>query len=316
MHRVPDFPDHVYVELTNTCNARCRICATSKMQRKREVMSFELFRKIVDECGQRGAGKLLPFLHGESLLAPGVLDYFRYIRRSAPQFHVNLTTNGARLTPDLAEAFLQERLLDSLIFSVDGATKETFERVRVGLSFDEVRENISYLVRRRDELGLTEPRVSAAMVTTDENRHEREAFRRAWRQVDEVTFSLFFNWAGRVGGGARPHRINFCERLYRYLTILVDGRVVMCCFDSEAEHVVGDLKVQSIQEVWRSEAFARLRRLLYARDFEALDLCARCDYIAHSPWIAPLVRWRPYVQRRFPRAALAVDRAYKRWLMR
>ena len=74
-YRYPDFPDQVYVELTNACNARCTICATPTMLRKRSVMPFELFRKIIDECGRRGARKILPFLHGETLLVPGVLDY-------------------------------------------------------------------------------------------------------------------------------------------------------------------------------------------------------------------------------------------------
>ena len=83
MYRYPDFPDHVYVELTNICNARCTICATPAMKRPRMIMAPELFRKIVTECGENRARKLLPFLHGESLLVPGVLDYFRQARRLA-----------------------------------------------------------------------------------------------------------------------------------------------------------------------------------------------------------------------------------------
>src|SRR6476619_1771315 len=142
MYRYPDFPDHVYVELTNICNARCTICATPSMERKRSIMPMPLFRKIVDECGRRKAKKILPFLHGESLLVPGVVDYFRYIRKAAPETHINLTTNGSKLSADLAETFLQEDLLDSVIVSIDGGDKQTFESIRLGLSYDEVRDNV------------------------------------------------------------------------------------------------------------------------------------------------------------------------------
>ena len=60
MYSYPDFPDQVYVELTNACNARCTICATPSMKRKRTIMSFDLFRKIVDECARYRARRILP----------------------------------------------------------------------------------------------------------------------------------------------------------------------------------------------------------------------------------------------------------------
>ena len=116
MYSYPNFPDHVYVELTNICNARCTICATPQMKRPRNIMPFSLFQQIVDECSQYRDTKILPFLHGESLLIPNALDYFRYIRKVAPLNHLNLTSNGSRLTMELTEQILEEDLIDSFIF--------------------------------------------------------------------------------------------------------------------------------------------------------------------------------------------------------
>jgi MoaA/NifB/PqqE/SkfB family radical SAM enzyme len=317
MYRFPDFPDQVYVELTNACNARCTICATPDMERKRRVMPFELFRKIIDECARYRARRILPFLHGETLLVPGVFDYFRYIRRTSPTSHVNLTTNGSRLDPDVAATILEEELVDSLIVSIDGADKETFERIRIGLNYDEVRANVLGFIRRRNALGKNRPKVSIAMVTVEENRHCRKAFERAWQEADEVRFSVYFNWAGQLQNHGRvPHKLNFCERIYHYITILADGRVALCCFDSEATHSVGDVSHQSIHEVWHSDSFNRKREGLYRRDFDRMTLCGRCDYINHPAWTAPLVRIRPYLQRSFPQVTGAADRVYKKWLVR
>jgi radical SAM protein with 4Fe4S-binding SPASM domain len=317
MYRYPDFPSQVYIELTNACNARCTICATPDMERKRTVMSMELFRRIIDECGQSGAARILPFLHGESLLVPDVLEYFRYIRQAAPQAHVNLTTNGSKLGPKLAEAFLKENLLDSLIVSVDGPDQETFERIRVGLRYDEVRQNILHFMRRRREMDKTLPTVSIAMVTVSENRHLREEFKRAWAEADEVRFSVFFNWAGKLQNQGRAlHKVNYCERLQQYMTVLADGRVAMCCFDSEAQFLVGDTNRHTLREIWHSESMKEKRRLLYERDFKDLSLCAGCDYINHPRWAAPLVRIRPFLQSRLPRLTQSAENLYKRWLMR
>ncbi|MBI4447245.1 MAG: SPASM domain-containing protein [Acidobacteria bacterium] len=317
MYRYPEFPDHVYVELTNICNARCTICATPAMKRKREIMSLNLFRKIVDECGRHGAKKLLPFLHGESLLVPGILDYFRYIRGAAPYTHINLTTNGSRLDHDVTEGLLQEDLLDSLIVSIDGGDKETFEKIRLGLRYEEVHANIIHFIRRRNTLGKSRPRVSIAMVTVHDNKHSRDRLREVWKEADEVRLSVYFNWAGKLNGEKRSrHKINFCERLYHYITILADGRVAMCCFDSEAEYAVGDLNSQTIHEVWHSKLLREKRRALYERDFVKMKLCAGCDYLNHPAWAGPLVRLRPYVRESFPQLTSAAENLYKRWLMR
>jgi radical SAM protein with 4Fe4S-binding SPASM domain len=316
MYRYPDFPDEIYVELTNACNARCTICATQAMTRPRQVMDFNLFRKIINECGRHGAHRILPFLHGETLLVPGVLDYFRYIRKVSPGSHVNLTTNGSKLSGEVSRAILQEDLLDSLILSMEGADKETYERMRAGLSFEEVRDNFQRFIRLRSELGKRKPTVHVSMVVVDQNRHCKANMAELWKDADEVRFSVFFNWAGKVQGRSLKsgYRLNFCERLYHYVTILVDGRVAMCCFDSDGEYIVGDTRRQTIEEVWRSAEFEQKRRQLFARDFSSLPLCSRCDYIRHPAWTAPFVRIRYGVQRRLPGFAGALDRLYKEWL--
>lgn len=317
MYSYPDFPDHVYVELTNICNARCTICATPAMKRPRAIMDRDLFRRIVEECGRKQARKLLPFLHGESLLVPGVLDYFRDARRLAPDTHVNLTTNGSKLTPEISEELLREELIGSLIVSIDGGDKETFEAVRLGLDYDVVRANVLHFLRRRNELGKQHLKVSIAMVTVDENKATRQKLRQVWAEADEVRFSVYFNWGGELENeGRTPNKINFCERLYHYITILADGRVAMCCFDSEAAYAVGDVRTHSIEEIWHSEAFNEKRRWLYEKNFDQLPICGQCDYVNHPNWITPLLRLRLSMEERFPRAVGAAGNMYKWWLNR
>ncbi|GAB4220043.1 MAG: hypothetical protein Kow001_00120 [Acidobacteriota bacterium] len=317
MYPYPDFPDHVYVELTNLCNARCTICATPAMQRARKFMSRELFRKLVTECGQRRAKKLLPFLHGESLLVPGVLDFFREARELAPETHINLTTNGSRLDATVSEAILHEQLVDSIIVSIDGGDRETFESIRLGLSYDEIRENVLGFLKLRRQMGLSTPTVSIAMVTVDENKHTRKLLREAWREADDVRFSVYFNWAGRLDNRPRNgHRVNFCERIYHYITILADGRVALCCFDSEGEYTVGDVNSQTIHEVWHSPQFRQRRSQLYSREFGELTICGGCDYLNHPAWTTPFLRFRPGLEERFPRLSRAAGDLYKRWLSR
>jgi len=315
MYSYPSFPHQVYVELTNVCNARCTVCATPGMKRPRKIMDFDLFRKLLAECGDRKAKKVLPFLHGETLLVPKVVDYFREARRLAPETHINLTTNGSRLTPELAETFLREKLVDSLIVSIDGSDRESFESIRLGLNYEEIRRNVLYFIRLRNRLGLDLPRVSIAMVTIEANRDRWREFARQWSEADEVRSSVYFNWAGKLDSEPKlRHKINFCERLYHYITILADGRVAMCCFDSEAEYVVGDARTQGIHEIWHSEEFQKKRALLYEKNFDELKICGGCDYLNHPSWMIPFLRFRPQIESSLPRIAALAGNLYKKWL--
>jgi radical SAM protein with 4Fe4S-binding SPASM domain len=251
------------------------------------------------------------------LLVPNVLDYFRYIRRASPQSHINLTTNGSRLIGGISEAILKEDLIDSIILSLEGADPETYESIRVGLGFEEVRNNFLEFLRLRKQLRKTHPTVSVAMVIVDRNRGTKAQFAEMWKEADAIRYSVFFNWAGKVSGKAphSPSRINYCERMDNYISILADGRVALCCFDSEGEYIVGDVRTQSIREVWLSAEFMKLRRQLFDKRFDQLKLCGRCDFIRHPAWKAPLARVRPLLQRRLPAVANLMDSAYKK-LMR
>ena len=132
------------------------------------------------------------------------------------------------------------------------------------------------------------------MVTVKENQHTMPQLREVWKEADNVRFSIYFNWAGQLENAGRAnHKINFCERLYHYITILADGQVAMCCFDSEAAYAVGDVKRDSIHDVWHSEPFDQKRQMLYEKNFEQLKICESCDYINHPAWTAP---WRSFAR--------------------
>ena len=53
---------------------------------------------------------------------------------------------------------------------------------------------------------------------------------------------------------------------------------------------------------------------LYEKDFEALPICGKCDYLDHPAWAGPLLRHRPWVEERFPGLVNVAGSIYKRWL--
>src|SRR5918995_4259683 len=52
--RAPMLPEIVQIESTNICNAKCTFCPRDEMHRRQGIMSFDLFKKVVDECAELG----------------------------------------------------------------------------------------------------------------------------------------------------------------------------------------------------------------------------------------------------------------------
>jgi len=62
------------------------------------------------------------------------------------------------------------------------------------------------------------------------------------------------------------------------LILTVDGDVLLCCDDAERGHVMGNIAVQDLEEIWFSPRFVSLRRLLQEGNRrEASDICRRCN---------------------------------------
>src|SRR5919199_4591880 len=64
--RAPILPEIVQIESTNICNAKCVFCPRDDMHRRQGVMSFDLFRKIVDECAELGISHVRMHNYGEA----------------------------------------------------------------------------------------------------------------------------------------------------------------------------------------------------------------------------------------------------------
>ena len=89
-----NFPRHLFIETTATCNLSCSYCPREKI---RQDMDFELFRKIINEASKYGTRSFSLHLFGEPLLYPRILDAIRYIKETNKRHVVLVTTNGTKI---------------------------------------------------------------------------------------------------------------------------------------------------------------------------------------------------------------------------
>ena len=176
--RAPILPEIVQIESTNICNAKCVFCPRDEMHRKQGIMSFELFRKIVDECAELGITHVRMHNYGEAFIdrqarREGAL------RQGEGHPEVGMISNGSLITEQVARGMIDAGL-DAINISVDASGKEVFEATRIGLKYDKVIANIERLVRLRAESGKRRPKLILSFVRQN-NSADEQAFIEHWR---------------------------------------------------------------------------------------------------------------------------------------
>jgi len=133
---VKGFPNIVEIEVSSLCNLNCIMCARRNL-RVEKNMEINLFKKVIDQVAGRAE---LAILHasGEPLLNPHIFEMIRYCKER--RVGTWLSTNGMLLNKKKIRDILDSPL-DGLVIAIDGFTKETYEKIRVGGSFGTVTSN-------------------------------------------------------------------------------------------------------------------------------------------------------------------------------
>lgn len=278
-------PEVFQVELTNHCPMTCVMCPrTYNMSRALGYMDAALYEKIVNEISKFSSRI---FLHhfGDSLMHPELPTLIR----SAAQHDIKtfLSTNPILLTNDRARGIVDSGLHE-LVISLDGVSPETNLAIRGRAASDVARaeEQIEFLLQYRQRQSRKKPRIILQFVRQKMNLHEYQAWIEKWRSVegiDHIKVKSFVSWDGheqkinalRPELTAEPNEI-VCDKPWTSVTILWDGRVVPCCFDYDGLFVLGDLREQTLDQIWRGEAMTSLRQAHRDRNLSDIRLCKNC----------------------------------------
>src|SRR5262249_38730425 len=146
-------PSRMHIEITNSCNLKCVMCYSPHMKRRKRFMKVDEFRRIIAQAAAHGVNEVGLYTTGEAFLHPKAVEFVRVAKREAKIPYVYITSNGTLLTPKKADGII-EAGLDSLNLSIDGAVKETYEKIRLGGNFEKLIANMRYLRRARDAAGV------------------------------------------------------------------------------------------------------------------------------------------------------------------
>lgn len=291
-------PAHLKIELTNFCNLACPMCPHHLMRRPVGYMKPALFRRIIDQAAPELEFAYLHHL-GESLFHGRIGDLIRYGRSRGVA--MGLSTNATYL--DLRKGrLLVDSGLDFLVISLDAATPQTYERMRIGGDFATTLANVrAFIALARQQKSATQ--VAVQLIVTEQNRHEIERFASDWAGQVHVMIKEARDFAGQVpiplgkkAQAAQPSLTSAilkkgdaaCRMLWTELTVLWDGRVVPCANVFEHENILGDLNTQTLDEVFNGQAMRALRTAHLEDNVAAIPVCATCSRhrFEHADFVA------------------------------
>ncbi|MEW5692757.1 MAG: radical SAM/SPASM domain-containing protein [Candidatus Hydrogenedentota bacterium] len=264
-------PRFIQIETNIFCNARCPFCPTEHINREPKIMDEKVFKKIVDET--RGKGICYrPFLQNEPLTDKRLPEFIKYIKEDNTAL-TELNSNGELLTEEWGKKLIEAKL-DLIRFSVDGISQETIDIARPGLNYKLIEERLikfSELVKK----SKSSMKLIIRMIDMDINKHEQAEFKRFWsKYFDDIKIVPLYTWPW--------HNVNECVlkpcvKILEEMFFITSGEAVLCCWDTDARAVIGDVKKQSVSEIWNGEPNQTYRKYLAKGRRDKILLCSKCD---------------------------------------
>lgn len=304
LHLPRRYPSRAQIEITNRCNLDCGMCPRSSYKLPYEDMPFALFKELVDKL--KDVEQILPVGWGECFMHPDIDKIVDYLKDN--NHEIKVTTNGLLLD---SERLMKTALkMDSLSFSLDALEPDN---AAAGHNNSQVIENVKRILARRlpgkpyvtlqsvlfrknddifkiiklaseikiDRINLVRPYSKFNKNLALPWSERKEIYKKAEKlgrelaiRVDMWEYASFtgikrllwkhFKWAFKVN--------SHCPRLHDFVYVTLNGEVAPCC--ALPRHVVGDLKKQSLSEIWHGKRMKTFRKnhIRICKDCEVLKI--------------------------------------------
>ncbi|MCJ8347663.1 radical SAM protein [bacterium] len=278
--QLPQAPVMLNIEPTNKCNLKCVMCPRDLMTRPLGVMSIKDYTKLMIQAQEIGVSEVTLNGYGEPFITEEVYEMVSLAKQYG--LNIKINTNGHYLNEKRILKLLEDPP-QTLSISLDGATKEVYERVRVNGNFEKVQKAISLFLKLRKEQGKeNEVKLSLQIIKMDETQEEVDDFCNYWKdKVDEVHVPNVHNWGGVIQKEGTLNNLKItrypCKELFRTMMVFYDGSVSICCAVFDDNMNMGNIHQKPLKDIWNSSEYQLLRKHHINGDFHKIDVCKDCN---------------------------------------
>ena len=282
---VESFPIHLDIESTTACNMKCIMCPRTDMLLdgtfwKIENFNFEIYKKIIDEGTKNKKLKSIKLQYlGEPLINKKLHKMIKYAKDKGV-IDVMFNTNATLLNRKRAIEIINSGV-DKIYFSFDSPYREKYNKIRVDGDYDQVLNNIRNFMALKKELNVSKPLTKVQMVLMKDNESEWEDFKKLFEPiVDTVGYGVYLDHGTsnkiEQSKNKKKHKPFCCPSLWQRMYVHTDGIVTPCCLDSKRKLVMGNIRKNSLTEIWNNKKYQEMRKLHRSGRFHEIDECRNC----------------------------------------
>jgi MoaA/NifB/PqqE/SkfB family radical SAM enzyme len=283
-------------EPTTHCNLRCPECPSGLRSFTRDTGSADLsaYQNLIDELAPH-LWYLILYFQGEPFLHPHFLDLVRYAH--SKKIYTATSTNAHYITPEKAREIIDSGL-DRLIISIDGTDQKTYENYRVGGSLEKVIEGTKNILEARKKDRSKGPHIVFQFLVVKQNEHQIPEVKKLAKElgVDDVWLKTAQIYDYQNGSPLIPDQEKYsrykkdnngtysikyskekgCWKMWHSCVFTWDKKVVPCCFDKDAHHVMGDQNEIGFKKIWKGAPYRKFRDTLM-KSRSQVEMCKNCS---------------------------------------
>lgn len=289
-------PFSLSIEPTTACNLGCPECPSGLKQFTRPTgkLDLELHKKMIEQVRQ-SVFYINYYFQGEPFIHPQFLDLIEEAKKN--KIYTATSTNAHFITKEMAGKIIDSGL-DRLIISIDGLTQETYENYRVNGELNKVIQGTEFLLKAKKEKKSNTPHLIFQFLAVKPNEHEiDDVFKLGAKMgIDEVRIKSAQLYDYKNGNPLMPENEKYsryklkkdgtyklkyetgdhCWRMWSSSVFTWDGKVVPCCFDKDAKHILGTLETTDFKSIWNSDQYSSFRQAVLTNR-NSIDICQNCS---------------------------------------
>lgn len=286
-------PFTVAIDPCNLCNFKCEFCAMQITDEptnyKKQIMSYELFTKIIDDISEFPEKLKILRLNGqgEPFLNKEFCKMVRYAKDKEVATWIETITNGSCLCPELNEKLVASGI-NRIRISIEALDEVGYVKMaHYKICYDEFINNIRDLYRRSRGKCEIYIKIVDVAVPTEE---DKKKFYALYEDICDRIFidNIIPLWSdfekinkfeiNKVNGihGQEIKKIMVCPFPFYSFIINPEGEITPCCADWKRKMVLGDVSKDSLLDIWNSPKIRNFWIDLLKGNKDKFEMCAKC----------------------------------------
>jgi len=269
---------HIKLEPFHGCSLNCPFCGISRD--KIEAMPREIFYKIIRELNPDKLRLITLCGHGEPTLCKDIELYIHELRNRFPTAVMEMYSN--------VEVFLRfgfKKMLDVFDSGLTHLMADLYGDDKYDIFISELKKirgeissrNIDVVLYKDSPYPLctyTKPKQKRLVIAREVSSDTSDASRRRHTWGGNICEDKIEEYSGRRLEDFPLQKR--CVDLLKYLTIYVSGDAMICCRDGGRAISVGNVKENSLSEIWNSDEAQIIRYLLHTKRRGMIPSCYFC----------------------------------------